>query len=93
MQETMPIEVERIIPFAPIEGSNGLAAVLLRVGPLQLWCKIYHDSNGEPFLSMPARKGKDEKFHQSVFFTDRRLHDQTQALVLDTYRKMETCTN
>lgn len=95
MQQTIdiPMEVARIIPFQPLEGSKGLAAVLLKVGPVSMWCKIFTDSNGEPFLSMPARKGKDEKYFQSAFFSDRSHHEQAQKIVLEAFAQMEISPN
>lgn len=95
MQNTvdLPIEVARVVHFEREEGSKGLGAVLLRVGPLSLWCKIFLDPKGEPFLSMPARKGKDDRYFQSAYFSDRQHHEQAQAIALEAFKQALTSPN
>lgn len=95
MQETIdiPIQVSRVVPFEPMEGSKGLAAVLLTVGPLSVWCRIFLDPKGQPFLSMPSRKGKEDRYYQAAYFSDRRFHEQAERLAVEAYRKSDVSNN
>jgi hypothetical protein len=97
MQETLdfPIEVAKIVRFdrEKYADSKSLGAVLMQLGPLSVWCRLVIDPNGEPFLSMPSRKGKDEKYFVTTFFTDRRLHERAQAMAVEAFKKMEVSPN
>lgn len=47
-------------------------------------CKVCEGKNGD-FISLPSRKGKDDKYYSIVYF---RLSDEDQKIILDTVEKM-----
>lgn len=47
-------------------------------------CKVCEGKNGD-FISLPSRKGKDDKYYSIVYF---RLSDEDQKIILDTVEKV-----
>lgn len=47
-------------------------------------CKVVEGKNGD-FISLPSRKGKDDKYYSIVYF---RLSDEDQEIILDTVEKV-----
>lgn len=47
-------------------------------------CKVFEGKNGD-FISLPSRKGKDDKYYSIVYF---RLSDEDQKIILDTVEKL-----
>ena len=47
-------------------------------------CKVCERKNGD-FISLPSRKGKDDKYYSIVYF---RLSDEDQKIILDTVEKV-----
>lgn len=48
-------------------------------------CKIVNAKNGGKFVSMPQRKGNDDKYYAHVRFKDRALQDEFSHLVISAY--------
>ena len=48
-------------------------------------CKIVNAKNGGKFVSMPQRKGNDDKYYAHVRFKTRELQDEFSHLVISAY--------
>ena len=48
-------------------------------------CKIVNAKNGGKFVSMPQRKGNDDKYYAHVRFKDRAKQDEFSHLVISAY--------
>lgn len=48
-------------------------------------CKIVNAKNGGKFVSMPQRKGNDDKYYAHCRFKTRELQDEFSHLVISAY--------
>ena len=76
----------KVLKVTPFEGDTGaVAAVTLAYGPVVIRARLQRGQHGI-FLSMPARKGADDKWREQASFRDFNLQDRFQKLALDEYQ-------
>lgn len=64
----------------------GSASVTLDGAVIINDCKIMNGKNGK-FISLPERKGKDDKYYNVVWVVDERLREEITKKVLEEYEK------
>ncbi|MFN8610093.1 MAG: hypothetical protein U0931_21300 [Vulcanimicrobiota bacterium] len=80
-------QVVRVTPFANIQGSNTVAGVLLRYGPVFIRAFLVNKNEGGFFLSMPGKKNEKGDWWESAYFCDRTLGETFSALAAAEYEK------
>lgn len=83
---TSDVEILRIHPFQPGEG-HGRASVTLRCGPVIVYGKIL-EKEGRRWLSLPARKDSNDKWHDLVQFQNRTDHQEVESAVVRAYDRL-----
>lgn len=66
----------------------GSASVTLDGAVIINDCKIMNGKNGK-FVSLPERKGKDEKYYNVVWVVDNRLREDITAKILEEFEKAQ----
>lgn len=79
-------QILRLIPTTAEAGM--LASVTLLYGPIAIRAKLISGSQG-PFLSMPSRRGHDDKWWDQAYFRDRSLHSRFEELAKERYRELQ----
>ncbi len=77
------VEVKRIYPFENGDGA-AVAGVVVAVGPVIIRARLMQGEDGL-WLSLPGRRGKDDRWYYLVFFDDRSLHDKVMDAVLEAW--------
>lgn len=80
------VEIQRVIPFSSDNG-GALAAVQFLCGPLIVHGKLW-EKEGRRWLQLPARKDKNENWHDQVTFVDRSLQREVERLASMEYDRM-----
>ncbi len=66
----------------------GSASVTLDGAVIINDCKIMNGKNGK-FVSLPERKGKDDKYYNVVWVVDNRLREDITAKILEEFEKAQ----
>ena len=66
----------------------GSASVTLDGAVIINDCKIMNGKNGK-FVSLPERKGKDDKYYNVVWVVDNRLREEMTAKILEEFDKAQ----
>lgn len=66
----------------------GSASVTLDGAVIINDCKIMNGKNGK-FVSLPERKGKDDKYYNVVWVVDNRLREEMTAKILEEFEKAQ----